>query len=371
MNGAEENEELMANDSTRLLSSVYEETDFPAPSARFSAKFPASLEKHLQPFDDYIIHKCQKFNGKFFLGLDLFITALSAIETGIAAPLIMFILGWDGVATELTFLMIILSVLSQIPKRFLWRWRPYMVWRAKKLRDSETAVTSSFPSRAVTCATVYSFMGVYAYVYNQESDRFQMTWWMPILVISSVLLSSFARVNMGVHYPTDCIIGFIQGVVVCVSGTFLWHVNAIGCESCFSAQCYSLHGTTSIIDKDHLFRINWITFGIGLIICFAIVVISVVKPIDFWAKCDRVYGILLPGLLFKVTFICKGLNHVSLGEPKASPWYGYIFGMALTGLVTFISFKFRGRYPIVSFGILFVLCTLGLFIWRIYVLPTV
>jgi hypothetical protein len=61
-----------------------------------------------------------------------------AIETGIATPFVLYVLGFDGLATELSYLMLLLALFSQIPKRFLWRYRPYMVGRALKVISNNT-----------------------------------------------------------------------------------------------------------------------------------------------------------------------------------------------------------------------------------------
>jgi len=246
-----------------------------------------------------------------------------------------------------------------------------MVWRAHKLRKSETAVTSSFPSRAVTCATVYVYMVVYGYVYEEErSSPLSITWWMPLVVISAVLLSSFARVNLGVHYPSDCIAGFVQGMVVCVIGTALWHADSLGCESCFSGKCYSSPRSDTLISRDNIGRLNFLAVVVGGIVALVITIISIVKPIDFWQKCDRVYGMLLPGILFQVTFLCKRTTGSSIGEPMQAPWYGYIYALVFTALATLIGFKNDGKYPVLSFSLLFLLLYSALVFWRLWLLPT-
>jgi len=354
----------------RGLSSVYEETDFPVPQQKFLLKFPVSMEKRLQPIDNAIIGVCQRFRGKFFLFLDLFITGCSAIETGIAAPFCMFVLGWDGIATELSYLMLLTCVLSQIPKRFIWRWRPYMVWRAQKIRKTETAVTSSFPSRAVTCATVYAFMIIYAYIFYIEKTTFFITWWMPFVILLAVFMSSFARINMGVHYPSDCLAGFIQGIIVCIIGTMLWHADSVGCDSCIGGKCYAIEGSGSEIDKSNLQRINFTVVGVGLLISLLITIVSVVKPVDFWGKCDRVYGMLLPGILFQVTFLCKRTAGTALAIPAQCPWYGYFYGVGFTGIATFIAWRNNGKFPVLSFAIQFIMMFCALAFWRLWVLST-
>jgi len=248
-----------------------------------------------------------------------------------------------------------------------------MVWRAKKLRQSETATTSSFPSRAVTCATVYAFFICYAYVYKvvhkdfgDGSEAFQ--WWMLVLLLLAVLLSSFARVNMGVHYPSDCVAGFIQGIIVCAIGTALWDSSSRACSSCFTKECYADPLSETAITKDHLMRLNWTVLVISFLVSLLITAISVMKPVDFWSKCDRIYGMLFPGLIFKMTFLCPVTAHSSLPAPPPSPWYGYIYGLAFVGLATGIAWKNNGKYPVVSFLILCLFMYCGLVAWRLWLL---
>lgn len=56
---------------------------------------------------------------------------ITTIEISIAIPMVLYATGWDGLATALTYLAITTTFTSQIPKRFVWRFRPYMVGRAE------------------------------------------------------------------------------------------------------------------------------------------------------------------------------------------------------------------------------------------------
>jgi len=214
-------------------------------------------------------------------------------------------------------------------------------------------------------------MAVYAYVYNVQSDKFLITWWMPLLIITAVVLSSFARINMGVHYPSDCVAGFLQGILVCVIGTLLWHADALGCDSCFTDRCYSSENSSSLISKDHLSRISWGTIAIGISVSLFFTIVSVIKPIDFWQKCDRVYGMLLPGVLFQFTFLCRRTTGSSLAHPDSFPWYAWPYALGFTGVATAVAFKNNGRYPVLSFLALFIILYIALVVWRLYLLPTV
>lgn len=95
-----------------------------------------------------------------------------ALEISVAAPIALYVLGWDAVATDILYLSLTLSTLSQIPKRFLWRYRPFMVHRAQQRKKT---TTSSFPSRAVACATVYACilpLAIFAAVDSVAYKRF-------------------------------------------------------------------------------------------------------------------------------------------------------------------------------------------------------
>eukprot|EP01132_Coremiostelium_polycephalum_P007866 gene7866-9683_t len=277
------------------------------PPKRFVYLFPVWLEEKLRGFDDPIIKLCQRIQGKTVYYFSLFITSIVAIEIAIALPFLLFILGQDALATEFTYLGLLLALLSQVPKRFLWRFRPYMVQRARVVKKDQT---SSFPSRAVTCSVVYSFAIVWAVSYykHRSDDSVVIEWWMPFLFIIMIALSSFARVNLGVHYPSDCVGGVIQGVLVCLIGTGLRKADILGCRSCWDYSCYASD-----------------------VLCVVIPIVSVMKPVDFWSKCDRVYGMLFPAAVFQLLLLCpKSYNlNASLPKPLTPHWYSFIFGISL------------------------------------------
>jgi hypothetical protein len=106
--------------------------------------FPQRIEKLVAKIDDKVGAFIQRIQNKPILYFDLFFTCksnrcclpgpvITTVEVGIAVPFCLFIFGKDTLATEMTFLMALTCLISQIPKRFLWRYRPYMVGRAKKV----------------------------------------------------------------------------------------------------------------------------------------------------------------------------------------------------------------------------------------------
>ncbi|PRP80258.1 hypothetical protein PROFUN_12197 [Planoprotostelium fungivorum] len=346
---------------------------WPIPDQRFLVRMPDWFESFFFRFDSSITRVLQHKRSKWIGILGILFTSIFAIEIGFALPFVLFVSGWDALATELTYLMLFLGLLSQIPKRFLWRHRPYMVNRAYKMRgDKEGAKTSSFPSRAVTCATVYSFFLCYVYnhLYNKDvnysSDLF-IQWWMPIFVGACVLLSSWSRISLGVHYPSDCIFGFLQGCVVSVVATVLHNLHKTGaywCSSCFestTSNCYA--DAAHAIRLSDFIRVNWVVFGCCTIVSILIVGFSVMKPINFWSK------MLLPCVTFQMTFLCKELSQrpgrggFSLPKPS-HPWWSWFFGLGVVGVSAFFVYKNKGRYSMLSFLLVYFVLYFSMGVWR-------
>ena len=331
------------------------------PEVKWRLRFPLSLEKFLQPFDDPIIAFVQRLEGRWLYWVCLALTGMTAIEVILVAPFVCHVLGLDGLAVELTYLALFTAMLSQVPKRFIWRHRPWMVRRAQKRRTDRT---SSFPSRAVTCAVVYVFTVCYAYSYNR--DQLAIEWWMPVLYIAAVLLSSLARISLGVHYPSDCIAGMLQGMLICTLATALWKADLLGCPSCHSNACYSIDAT-KIIAWDTLSRVNWLLFGVLCLGAVLLAVLSLIPPVNFWVKCDRVYGTLLPCLVFQLTFLCPTANaaNASLPAPPRLEWYCVLYALGLSLVALVAGAKGGARFAVLGFSLLFVGILAALVIWRL------
>ena len=88
----------------------------------------------------------------------------------------------------------IAAIVSHFPKRFMLRTRPYLVNRALK---ANIIHTSSFPSRAVVAGAIYTV------VLLQILDVDVGIGGMIGYALLGIILSSCARINLGVHYPSD------------------------------------------------------------------------------------------------------------------------------------------------------------------------
>jgi len=328
----------------------------------------------LAPIDDALIESLQKPSGPVVYYFNVFLSALTAIETGVIAPYALFVLGYDAAATAVTYLVLVTAFGSQFPKRFIWRFRPYVLGRAEGRRKD---ATSSFPSRAVSCSVVYAYAVCWSVAAEGEG---LVQWWMPIVLLLSTLLSAFARINLGVHYPSDAVVGFLAGLFYCGVGTALYELNAAGCGSCRPAphgRCHAKDpsgrpaqpGSVSPFNLESLRHINVAVLLIGLLLSLAIYMVCVVPPIDFWRKCDFVYGMLMPCLLFQVLFLCPTYTspaHALPPPPSISIWH-FMWVLLFSSVAALIGFKLQKLLKYACFVLVFAITLLTMSSWRLWV----
>uniref|UniRef100_A0A6T9Z8J2 Phosphatidic acid phosphatase type 2/haloperoxidase domain-containing protein n=1 Tax=Erythrolobus madagascarensis TaxID=708628 RepID=A0A6T9Z8J2_9RHOD len=238
-------------------------------------EFPLALEAVLQPYDDLLIGLCQT-RTKGFVGIfSQVMTFVTAIEFGLTWPLILYAGGWNSTARAALASISVLSILSQFLKRYVWRPRPWMVYRAKRVRGDKT---SSFPSRAAACSVVFSLIAL---------DVSRTLGWALSgttnagIVLLALASTSFARVNVGAHYPSDTVIGGVLGAVSWTLGV----------------------GVVGILDKPHeimhaIFPSS-VMLILGMLAAFTTTVISIET---FWSKCSLVFGLLTPAATYDLVF---------------------------------------------------------------------
>ena len=113
--------------------------------------FPSWLERALARFDDPIIHFLQHYiSGKTYIlaeGLGrefnlalhqitirnclVFLLDLCRIWYGVAVPLLFYLLGYDELSKLWLCYLLVLWLVIQMTKRFIWRHRPFAVSRAR------------------------------------------------------------------------------------------------------------------------------------------------------------------------------------------------------------------------------------------------
>jgi membrane-associated phospholipid phosphatase len=188
---------------------------------------------------------------------------LTCIEFGVFVPLVLFAMGYDQQGSLGTMLALTLAVLSQIPKRLIKRLRPWQAGRAVKRRSDRT---SSFPSRAVAGAVVYAFFACAAPTMSSDGVIRVSGWIVPVM-LAAAALAAFARIQLGCHYFSDCVVGALLGVVSIALGAGLYAANMSTC----SAACYAAVGSGRELTLATLGRANWVVLGVGSLISLVLV----------------------------------------------------------------------------------------------------
>jgi membrane-associated phospholipid phosphatase len=292
------------------------------PVDAYRTEVPRSFEDAFRRADDSIIWACQLLHGsdraagKPLEWLCLAFTGATTIEIGVAAPVFLFVLGYDALASWAAYVVFAAAFVSQFPKRFLWRTRPFACRppRAKKSRRNET---SSFPSRAVTCAVIYGLLAAHVAVFGPRASpaaSLPGAWY--ALVLGITLLVSFARVHLGVHFPSDCLFGAAQGALVAAVGTAAAAAVQRGCSSCLGgAGAAAGLPYTPVSDARHCITagnavsaLNAGALGVGSLCAFAALALATSKPLQFWTKASHIFGFLLPTIVFELTFLCPCLT---------------------------------------------------------------
>ena len=283
------------------------------PTKRWVWAVPPSFERWWQRFDDVLIGVLQSpLNSVLRLPVIAFaltLTFFTSIEFGLVLPFTLYLTRYDALADHSLPFVLLLALLSQIPKRFLWRSRPWMVQRALKVRKDKT---SSFPSRAVTCAVVYGALLAMA------MDVRAVAWGAVLGVgVCGAVLASMARVIVGAHYPSDCVFGLLSGTLITLVGEGVYSLLAVGCGACTNDACYT-SDPAAALTLTHV-SVSWLTIVLVVLLSSAVLLALVSPPVYFWTKAGYVLAVITPCLLFRLTFLCPSINSKqSLPPPEGS-----------------------------------------------------
>lgn len=336
------------------------------PRTRYQFPFPNTLERRFSSFDDSLVALCQRRTDGLIHFLSVSLTFFTSIEVSLIAPPTLYALGYDAAAGLSSSVLLVLGIVSQVPKKFIYRPRPWMVGRALPIRQDKT---SSFPSRAVVCAVVFSWLIAQSLaiegILNPPSSPALL--WIGILCVAA--LTAFARINVGAHYPSDTLLGFVLGCCVVRMGMRVeswWRVRCV-LDSVPTNPSKVLLSTWSQL-------LRWTSyqrlFGVT-IIAYLMTLISIQ---GFWVKCSYVYGLLMSSAAFRATYACDRnpgivrrfghvrpvLDHGSLRE--------HIYATSIFASLLIFGMLTRGRkgpLRIVTFSLIYAGTLIALVSWRL------
>jgi len=198
-------------------------------------------------------------------------------------------------------------------------------------------VSSSFPSRAVTCAVVYGMCLGEALPWTSSAGR-------AIAALgfgaSFPIVASCARMFLGVHFVTDCIGGFLNGALVASLGQFLFWAEAEVCGVCGDGyemsgpNCY-VTDSTRRLDIHSLEKVDYVTVVVVLVLSSLLVLLCLIKPVEFWQKSAQVFAMLFPLIAFRLTFACAPVHGFALLPPSREfRWESFLVALALSAACT-------------------------------------
>jgi membrane-associated phospholipid phosphatase len=306
---------------------------------RVYLQFPRALERALAPYDDPPIAIAQRLWTSTLVRIAvLAVTVVTAVEAALPIPAALYALGYDAHAGLATSVLIVLALASQLPKKFIFRPRPWIAGRAVSFRKD---TTSSFPSRAVVCSVVFSWLAIMCLRLDPSNSA--GTAMMPTSLVQGIFLwsvvglsagmAAFARIIVGAHYPSDTVCGFFLGLVVIRLGVQLEQLwPYLGCSAVSPTSTSSavashaaliLSSSESVGQASEVLKSTVITSARSLLyltphtrliaattMSYLLTIVSIK---GFWVKCSYVYGLLLSAATFRVVFLCPMATGVAVG----------------------------------------------------------
>lgn len=162
------------------------------------------------------LNLCQRLNRMgAYAGIRLFFRIISRLGDGVfwyvLALLLPLLLGMEGLAAlgHITVTgLICVAVYSQLKNRLV-RQRPFISWAAIRAHTAPLDLYS-FPSGHTMNAV--NFAVLFSVFYPP------LLW----LVLPFTLLVGLSRVILGMHYPTDVLVGAVLGLLIAYSSLLLW-----------------------------------------------------------------------------------------------------------------------------------------------------
>mmetsp|Transcript_6359 Transcript_6359/g.14668 ORF Transcript_6359/g.14668 Transcript_6359/m.14668 type:complete len:535 (+) Transcript_6359:1-1605(+) len=339
---------------------------------KWSIKYPPKLDDRFKNFDNSLMNLCQRLKKPGTIRFSMAITALFSTELILSIPFMCFMCSADGLGGEMTWMATITTLVPAFLKRTIWRKRPCFEGqppRAKKVPHWLAPDTlQSFPCQTTCNAVMVCFVA--GYIRKYYDPNLPLSWWMPLVPLFLIIPAVFARINLGLCYPTDCISGAVLGFILTWPVATFYKRDLMGCPSCAFNACYSLEPTGGALGT--LEGVNIPVLIIFPLVCIPVLCICLMRPIEFFTRFHTFLGIIVPLLVFFLAYLCPPLSPsgLSLEEPIFRPW-GLLLGAGILALVTVVSKLSqrgaRGAFipRLIGFCIIYALIFIGGGIWRL------
>ena len=162
------------------------------------------------------LNLCQRLNRMgAYTGIRLFFRAISRLGDGVfwysLALVLPLLMGMDGIAAVGHIAMtglVCVGIYSQLKNRLV-RQRPFISWEEIRAHTAPLDLYS-FPSGHTMNAV--NFAVLFSVFYPP------LLW----LVVPFALLVALSRVILGMHYPTDVLVGAVLGFAISYGSLLLW-----------------------------------------------------------------------------------------------------------------------------------------------------
>lgn len=196
----------------------------------------------------------------------------------------------------------------------------------------------------------------------------------PILITISALMTSFSRINLGVHYPSDCLFGVLQGLLCCFVGLAFYSLHLVVCPSCAQkvhtySSCYAQQSPGFVLHD--LSQFNWILLLLLTVVCILASIVLVVRPINFYTKFHHIFGMILPCEVFQLCVLCKPLSldgETALANSKVSypSLHTVLIALSSGTILTLVGIKAgKGNMSVLIFMFMYLTVFGLLFFWRV------
>jgi hypothetical protein len=207
-----------------------------------------------------------------------------------------------------------------------------------------------------------------------------------------LVLAAFSRANVGAHYPSDTLCGFVLGVAI-----LSYSARAEALWQSLGSFALQNHPRASLLALSHHYAVqipqpplpdaallisDFRTLArhtphARLVACVAFsYALTIASIAGFWVKCSYVYGLLLSAATFRYVYLSPRSTNVAFATvlPAMRPSWG-LHARATCLFFTWLAFGMatrgkKGPYRLVAFTLIYFGVLAGMTMWRVGAVPS-